>query len=207
MSPKGSKILLVCLLLLRWIEWWHALKQTRVTVRLSIACVRIHKNFKQTRVTEEFEIRGCCFDWKNMGSSEERVVAVIMVGGPTKGIIFFCSFNCLITVWFLYWNSQLWFLNCMRYSLMLILWLHYRTFSWVLLIFSMFIVILILLVQIMKPCSLFFDFFSSFNWVEIWNVAGTRFRPLSLDIPKPLFPLAGQPMVHHPISACKKVFI
>ncbi|KAF9671530.1 hypothetical protein SADUNF_Sadunf12G0057100 [Salix dunnii] len=34
---------------------------------------------------------------------------------------------------------------------------------------------------------------------------GTRFRPLSLDIPKPLFPLAGQPMVHHPISACKKI--
>ncbi|KAJ6418318.1 hypothetical protein OIU84_001656 [Salix udensis] len=24
---------------------------------------------------------------------------------------------------------------------------------------------------------------------------GTRFRPLSLDIPKPLFPLAGQPMI------------
>nr|DAD42714.1 TPA_asm: hypothetical protein HUJ06_000944 [Nelumbo nucifera] len=34
---------------------------------------------------------------------------------------------------------------------------------------------------------------------------GTRFRPLSLNIPKPLFPLAGQPMVHHPISACKAI--
>ncbi|XP_015967700.1 uncharacterized protein LOC107491366 [Arachis duranensis] len=34
---------------------------------------------------------------------------------------------------------------------------------------------------------------------------GTRFRPLSFDIPKPLFPLAGQPMVHHPISACKRI--
>jgi mannose-1-phosphate guanylyltransferase len=34
---------------------------------------------------------------------------------------------------------------------------------------------------------------------------GTRFRPLSFNIPKPLFPLAGQPMVHHPISACQKV--
>ncbi|PWA91661.1 mannose-1-phosphate guanyltransferase alpha [Artemisia annua] len=33
----------------------------------------------------------------------------------------------------------------------------------------------------------------------------TRFRPLSLNIPKPLFPLAGQAMVHHPISACKKI--
>ncbi|KAG8379044.1 hypothetical protein BUALT_Bualt07G0047300 [Buddleja alternifolia] len=34
---------------------------------------------------------------------------------------------------------------------------------------------------------------------------GTRFRPLSLNIPKPLFPLAGQPMVNHPISACKQI--
>ncbi|MCL7025405.1 hypothetical protein MKW94_008889 [Papaver nudicaule] len=34
---------------------------------------------------------------------------------------------------------------------------------------------------------------------------GTRFRPLSLNVPKPLFPLAGQPMVHHPISACKRI--
>lgn len=35
--------------------------------------------------------------------------------------------------------------------------------------------------------------------------AGTRFRPLSLNVPKPLFPIAGQPMVHHPISACRRV--
>ncbi|XP_077216507.1 uncharacterized protein LOC143851073 [Tasmannia lanceolata] len=34
---------------------------------------------------------------------------------------------------------------------------------------------------------------------------GTRFRPLSMNIPKPLFPLAGQPMIHHPISACKRI--
>ncbi|XP_062116397.1 uncharacterized protein LOC133830438 [Humulus lupulus] len=34
---------------------------------------------------------------------------------------------------------------------------------------------------------------------------GTRFRPLSLNVPKPLFPLAGEPMVHHPISACKRI--
>ncbi|KAJ3673928.1 hypothetical protein LUZ60_005920 [Juncus effusus] len=34
---------------------------------------------------------------------------------------------------------------------------------------------------------------------------GTRFRPLSLNVPKPLFPLAGQPMVHHPITACKSI--
>eukprot|EP01018_Ginkgo_biloba_P014052 Gb_40673 [translate_table: standard] len=34
---------------------------------------------------------------------------------------------------------------------------------------------------------------------------GTRFRPLSLNLAKPLFPLAGQPMMHHPILACKKI--
>jgi len=34
---------------------------------------------------------------------------------------------------------------------------------------------------------------------------GTRFRSLSLNIAKPLFPLAGFPMVHHPILACKKI--
>ncbi|KAL6960668.1 mannose-1-phosphate guanylyltransferase [Sarracenia purpurea var. burkii] len=34
---------------------------------------------------------------------------------------------------------------------------------------------------------------------------GTEFRPVSFNTPKPLFPLAGLPMVHHPISACKRV--
>ncbi|KAK9090506.1 hypothetical protein Sjap_023683 [Stephania japonica] len=34
---------------------------------------------------------------------------------------------------------------------------------------------------------------------------GTRFRPLSLNIPKPLISLAGHPMVHHPILACKRI--
>lgn len=34
---------------------------------------------------------------------------------------------------------------------------------------------------------------------------GTRFRPLSLDIPKPLFPVAGLPMIEHHIEACSKV--
>lgn len=34
---------------------------------------------------------------------------------------------------------------------------------------------------------------------------GTRFRPLSFNTPEPLFPLAGQPMVHHHISACRRI--
>lgn len=34
---------------------------------------------------------------------------------------------------------------------------------------------------------------------------GTRFRPLSLDVPKPLFPVAGHPMVQHHIEACSKI--
>ena len=34
---------------------------------------------------------------------------------------------------------------------------------------------------------------------------GTRFRPLSMDIPKPLFPIAGVPMVHHHVSALAKL--
>ncbi|XP_071418982.1 mannose-1-phosphate guanylyltransferase regulatory subunit alpha isoform X2 [Pithys albifrons albifrons] len=34
---------------------------------------------------------------------------------------------------------------------------------------------------------------------------GTRFRPLSFEVPKPLFPVAGVPMVQHHIEACAKV--
>lgn len=34
---------------------------------------------------------------------------------------------------------------------------------------------------------------------------GTRFRPLSFDLPKPLFPVAGVPMIQHLIEACCKV--
>jgi len=34
---------------------------------------------------------------------------------------------------------------------------------------------------------------------------GTRFRPLSLDVPKPLFPVAGLPIIQHHIEACVKV--
>nr|XP_032523986.1 mannose-1-phosphate guanyltransferase alpha-A isoform X2 [Danaus plexippus plexippus] len=34
---------------------------------------------------------------------------------------------------------------------------------------------------------------------------GTRFRPLSLDTPKPLFPIAGLPLIQHHIAACVKL--
>lgn len=34
---------------------------------------------------------------------------------------------------------------------------------------------------------------------------GTRFRPLSLELPKPLFPIGGYPVVYHHIEACKKI--
>lgn len=34
---------------------------------------------------------------------------------------------------------------------------------------------------------------------------GTRFRPLSLTTPKPLFPIAGLPMIYHHIAALAQV--
>ncbi|CAG8446345.1 17286_t:CDS:2 [Acaulospora colombiana] len=34
---------------------------------------------------------------------------------------------------------------------------------------------------------------------------GTRFRPLSLDSPKPLFPVAGHPIIWHHLEAVSKV--
>ena len=34
---------------------------------------------------------------------------------------------------------------------------------------------------------------------------GTRFRPLSLTVAKPLFPICGDPLVAHPVLACRKI--
>jgi len=35
--------------------------------------------------------------------------------------------------------------------------------------------------------------------------SGTRFRPLSLDLSKPLFPLGGHEMVYHQIKALSEI--
>lgn len=42
-------------------------------------------------------------------------------------------------------------------------------------------------------------------FIYIFFYSGTRFRPLSLNCPKPLFPIAGIPMIEHLIKACVKV--
>jgi NDP-sugar pyrophosphorylase family protein len=34
---------------------------------------------------------------------------------------------------------------------------------------------------------------------------GTRFRPLSMDMPKPLFPVAGNAIIYHPVAAMAKL--
>lgn len=34
---------------------------------------------------------------------------------------------------------------------------------------------------------------------------GTRFRPLSMDVPKPLFPIAGNALIYHHVVALSKV--
>ncbi|RWV77522.1 hypothetical protein GW17_00061629, partial [Ensete ventricosum] len=90
----------------------------------------------------------------HMASSQEKAVAVILMGGPTKGRSTPHPPPCPI----------------------------------LLLLFSFF-----LRIQVLDSCFC------------RRRCSGTRFRPLSLNVPKPLVPLAGQPMVNHPISACKRV--
>ena len=46
---------------------------------------------------------------------------------------------------------------------------------------------------------------SSIQPLNLLCSAGTRFRPLSFEVPKPLFPVAGVPMLQHHIEACAKV--
>ena len=40
---------------------------------------------------------------------------------------------------------------------------------------------------------------------KINYILGTRFRPLSLDLPKPLFAVAGFPIIQHHIEACVQI--
>lgn len=91
----------------------------------------------------------------HMASSQEKAVAVILMGGPTKGRSTPPPPPCPIL-------SLLFSVN--------------------------------LRIQVLDSC-----------FRRRRRCSGTRFRPLSLNVPKPLVPLAGQPMINHPISACKRV--
>ncbi|THU53221.1 hypothetical protein C4D60_Mb10t12140 [Musa balbisiana] len=94
-----------------------------------------------------------------MASSQEKAVAVILMGGPTKGRSTPPPPPCQILS----------------------------------LLFSFF-----LRIQVLDSCF-------RRRRRRRRRCSGTRFRPLSLNVPKPLVPLAGQPMVNHPISACKRI--
>lgn len=51
----------------------------------------------------------------------------------------------------------------------------------------------------------FADFVVARILIFYFYYTGTRFRPLSLNSPKPLFPVAGIPMIEHLIKACVEV--
>lgn len=44
-----------------------------------------------------------------------------------------------------------------------------------------------------------------FVYLRELKFLGTRFRPLSLDLPKPLFPIAGRSIIQHHIEACVQI--
>lgn len=44
-----------------------------------------------------------------------------------------------------------------------------------------------------------------FRFVYFVLNPGTRFRPLSLELPQALFPIAGVPLLEHHIDACAAV--
>lgn len=122
-QKKSSNIFLVFLLLLCWIQWSHAFNVVVfVVAQLSMVFIHIHKWINRQELLKNLRSGIVVLIEEVMGSSEERVVAVIMVGGPTKGIVSSSFvFNCSITAWFLSGNSQFWLYDCMQCNLMLIL--------------------------------------------------------------------------------------
>ena len=80
-------------------------------------------------------------------------------------------------------NVQLFYINCLKRCGGLVTWF-----------------------TVPSPCLFMFT-----NEMRDWSMfqtiscTGTRVRPLSLDIPKPLFPVAGFPMIYHHIEAASKV--
>ena len=48
-------------------------------------------------------------------------------------------------------------------------------------------------------------YLTNLTFIFFSQCLGTRFRPLSLDEPKPLFSVAGYPIIQHHIEACVKV--
>lgn len=61
------------------------------------------------------------------------------------------------------------------------------------------------ILNILSTISLSTHLINVFLYLVIMFCLGTRFRPLSLDVPKPLFPVAGLPIIQHHIEACVKL--